>query len=243
MIVNAVPLLPGYRWHRTARIWRTPLLGEFSMGMTFRFTLRQLTRESNVDARAAARGVDRQHLAHFDQGTQRAILRLYRSSPPDEARRRRRAASASCDVPALVVWGTRDPYIPARFGRDYAAALPQARARRVPGRRALGVARPARHGRPRRRLPERRVSARGASRARRAAPRRSRCCDARRRGRSTALLAIAYLIARAAEPRPRRRQLSQPPVLAASASRSGTTAGTAATTCRPTRCSPRRSAR
>lgn len=29
-VINAVPLLPGYRWHRTARIWRTPLLGELS---------------------------------------------------------------------------------------------------------------------------------------------------------------------------------------------------------------------
>ena len=27
VIVNAVPFLPGYKWHRFARIWRTPLLG------------------------------------------------------------------------------------------------------------------------------------------------------------------------------------------------------------------------
>jgi len=26
-IVNAVPFLPGYTWHRTAKIWRTPGLG------------------------------------------------------------------------------------------------------------------------------------------------------------------------------------------------------------------------
>ncbi|MFZ0790816.1 MAG: alpha/beta fold hydrolase, partial [Chromatiaceae bacterium] len=30
VIINAVPLLPGYRWHRTARIWRTRGLGELS---------------------------------------------------------------------------------------------------------------------------------------------------------------------------------------------------------------------
>ena len=48
VIINAVPFLPGYQWHRTARIWRTRLLGELSIGMTVRFTLRQLTRESNV---------------------------------------------------------------------------------------------------------------------------------------------------------------------------------------------------
>ena len=87
VIINAVPLLPGYRWHRTARIWRTPLLGEFSMGMTFRFTLRQLTRESNATPGPLPEQWIDSTMAHFDQGTQRAILRLYRSSPPGEARR------------------------------------------------------------------------------------------------------------------------------------------------------------
>ena len=61
-------------------------------------------------------------LAHFDQGTQRAILRLYRSSPPD------RLAAAGRDLgrltcPALVVWGEHDPYIPPRFAAAYAQAL------------------------------------------------------------------------------------------------------------------------
>ena len=36
VIVNAVPFLPGYRWHRTARVWRTPGLGELAMGTTDR---------------------------------------------------------------------------------------------------------------------------------------------------------------------------------------------------------------
>jgi pimeloyl-ACP methyl ester carboxylesterase len=125
VIVNAVPLLPGYRWHRTARIWRTPLLGEFSMGMTFRFSMRQLTRESNVTPGPLPEQWIDSTMDHFDQGTQRAILRLYRSSPPA------RLAAAGAHLgelraPALVAWGTRDPYIPAHFGRDYAAALPEA---------------------------------------------------------------------------------------------------------------------
>ena len=29
-------------------------------------------------------------------------------------------------MPALVVWGMRDPYIPPSFGRAYAGALPNA---------------------------------------------------------------------------------------------------------------------
>jgi pimeloyl-ACP methyl ester carboxylesterase len=125
VIINAVPLLPGYRWHRTARIWRTPVLGELAMGTTNRFTLRLLTRESNVTPGPLPDEWIESTLATFDQGTQRAILRLYRSSPPE----RLAAAGARLGelrMPALVVWGTRDPYIPARFGRDYAQALPGA---------------------------------------------------------------------------------------------------------------------
>src|SRR5439155_881899 len=61
-------------------------------------------------------------LDHFDHGTQRAILRLYRSSPP-EALRRAGEHLGRLRMPALVLWGVRDPYIPARFGAAYAQAL------------------------------------------------------------------------------------------------------------------------
>ena len=64
-------------------------------------------------------------LAYFDQGTQRAILRLYRSSPP-EVLAAAGAGLGDLDVPALVIWGVKDPYIPASFARAYASALPRA---------------------------------------------------------------------------------------------------------------------
>jgi pimeloyl-ACP methyl ester carboxylesterase len=130
-IVNAVPFLPGYRWHRTARIWRTPLLGELAMGTTNRITLRFVSRESNVRPGPMPAEWQSSVLDHFDQGTQRAILRLYRSSPPQVL------AAAGADLgklamPALVAWGMRDPYIPARFGRAYAEALPSAELLELP---------------------------------------------------------------------------------------------------------------
>jgi pimeloyl-ACP methyl ester carboxylesterase len=60
---------------------------------------------------------------HLDRGTFEAILRLYRSAPEDRlAAAGARLGSMRC--PALVVWGMRDRYIPARFGAAYAAALP-----------------------------------------------------------------------------------------------------------------------
>jgi pimeloyl-ACP methyl ester carboxylesterase len=124
-IVNAVPFLAGYSWHRTAKIWRTPLLGELAMGTTTRFTARLASREANVTPGPLPDEWLDSVLAHLDQGTQRAILRLYRSSPSDVLA----AAGArlhTLTMPALVVWGMADPYIPSRFGAAYADALPNA---------------------------------------------------------------------------------------------------------------------
>jgi pimeloyl-ACP methyl ester carboxylesterase len=125
VIINAVPLLPGYRWHRTARIWRTVGLGELMMGTTNRFTLGVFSNESNVTPGPMPGSWIDSVMDHFDQGTQRAILRLYRSSP-SEVLEQAGARLSELRMPALVAWGTRDPYIPARFGGDYAAVLPDA---------------------------------------------------------------------------------------------------------------------
>jgi pimeloyl-ACP methyl ester carboxylesterase len=122
VVINAVPLLPGYRWHRTARIWRTPGLGELAMGTTNRFTTELLTRESNAKPGPMPPQWRESMLAEFDPGTQRAILRLYRSSPPERLAQAG-ARLGELDVPALVVWGMRDPYIPARFAGEYARVL------------------------------------------------------------------------------------------------------------------------
>jgi pimeloyl-ACP methyl ester carboxylesterase len=58
----------------------------------------------------------------LDFGTQRAILKLYRSVKPGTL-----AAAGErlgeIDSPALIVWGERDPYIPSRAAAQYAGAL------------------------------------------------------------------------------------------------------------------------
>jgi len=125
VVMDAVPFLPGYRWHPWARVWRTALLGELAMGFTSRRALRlarpRLPREV-VDAAAP----------HFDQGTQRAILRLYRAAPEDALAALGRDLHA-VGAPALVVWGERDPYVDPAFARAYADALPNARWSEVAG--------------------------------------------------------------------------------------------------------------
>ncbi len=123
VVTNAVPFLPGYRWHRTARIWRTPVLGELAMGATTRWTLKQSTRESNAKPGPLPDAWLGSVMAHMDQGTQRAILRLYRSSPSEVLAKAGEQLS-TLDMPALVVWGAKDPYIPTSFAEEYARVLP-----------------------------------------------------------------------------------------------------------------------
>jgi pimeloyl-ACP methyl ester carboxylesterase len=125
VVINAVPFLPGYRWHRTARIWRTPLLGELAMGATTRAVMRFSTREARPGRRPMPDAWLDTVFDHFDQGTQRAILRLYRNSPSDVLAAAG-ARLATLEMPALVVWGQADPYIPARFARAFADALADA---------------------------------------------------------------------------------------------------------------------
>ena len=87
-------------------------------------------------------------------------------------------------MPALVVWGMQDPYIPARFGRAYASALPHAELLELPDAghwpwldrpdvvdRLVGL--PARAGEPER-TPARSRGPRPATESPRAAPRRGR---------------------------------------------------------------------
>jgi pimeloyl-ACP methyl ester carboxylesterase len=131
VVMNAVPLLPGYRWHRTARLWRAPLLGELAMGATTRRVLRRGSREANATPGPLPDAWLDSVLDHFDQGTQRAILKLYRGAPPD-ALARAGLDLGRLELPALVVWGLRDPYIPARFAGEYARALPNAELLELP---------------------------------------------------------------------------------------------------------------
>jgi pimeloyl-ACP methyl ester carboxylesterase len=112
VLFTSVPLLPGYRWHRIARGWRTPLVGELMMGFATRWGFRRA-----LPAEIADRAWD-----DFDHGTQRAILKLYRSAPAEAlARAGRRLGELRC--PALILWPSDDPYIGAEFGQRYADAL------------------------------------------------------------------------------------------------------------------------
>ena len=113
VVIDAVPLLPGYRWHRWARIWRTRFAGEMSAGFMTPFVLR----------RALPGAIGASAADHFDVGTQRAMLRLYRSAPPEYLADAGRDLAALRDVPSAVIWGGDDPYLPTEFAHRYGEVL------------------------------------------------------------------------------------------------------------------------
>ena len=132
VIVNGLPLLPGYRWHWIARhVWRVPVVGELANLLTTRWALRLGSRPATPRPGGMPDQFIDMTWRHWGKGAWRPLLTLYRSATPSVLELAgRRLGHLGC--PALVVWGQRDPYIPARFGRAYAERLAQAELLELP---------------------------------------------------------------------------------------------------------------
>ena len=100
------------------------------MGATTRSVLRRVLNRGFVDTSALSTARFDAIWEQFDQGTQRAVLRLHRSASEGQLAR----AGAQLDalaMPALVIWGERDPWLPASLGERYGEALANARVSRI----------------------------------------------------------------------------------------------------------------
>jgi pimeloyl-ACP methyl ester carboxylesterase len=118
-------VLPGYRWHRLARIWRTPGLGELFQATATRGAFRRL-----LD-RGEPRGLPREFVDgmydHYDRRTRRAVLKLYRATDdPGALAAEYTALMRPRDVPALVIWGEHDAYLPASYAVRQREPFPSA---------------------------------------------------------------------------------------------------------------------
>lgn len=121
-----IGVMPGYRWHYLAKIWRMPLLGELFMATSSRSGFGLLLRHGNP-RRLPEAFIDRCY-RDFDAGTRRAVLRLYRATNPGGAQAGQLAAALRpLDRPALVVWGAHDPYLSVRWAKRQREVFPGAR--------------------------------------------------------------------------------------------------------------------
>jgi pimeloyl-ACP methyl ester carboxylesterase len=123
VVINAVPLLPGYRWHWIARwFWRRRLLGELFNLTASKPALRLISRQANVTPGPLPEEFIEMAWSAWPRGLRRPMLDLYRSGDPQRlAEAGRGLDSIAC--PSQVVWGVGDPYIDPSFGAAYAERL------------------------------------------------------------------------------------------------------------------------
>ena len=108
--INHPFFVSSYKWHTFARIWRVPLLGEYSMLTTtwpaFRSGLKNGSNGLTDDQL-------RKTYAMFTAGAKRMVLKLYRAVGPDEFKQWEPAMlKAVAQIPSLALWGEKDPWIP-----------------------------------------------------------------------------------------------------------------------------------
>jgi pimeloyl-ACP methyl ester carboxylesterase len=120
-----------YRWHRLARIWQTPVLGELFQATTTRRGFEFVLKHDNP--KLPQRHVD-EMWANTDAGTKRAILRLYRATrDPSGMAALMAPVWRRLDPPCCVVWGETDAYIPVEQAERQREVFPSAEVHVLPG--------------------------------------------------------------------------------------------------------------
>jgi pimeloyl-ACP methyl ester carboxylesterase len=125
-------VLIGYRWHKYARIWQTPLLGELFF-LTSTETLLRIALNADNPKPLPYEFAKRVH-SFADFGHARAVCRLYRACKPVDALSRALAPKLRViDPPTLVIWGEEDPFLPKEFAQKQRDVFPAAEVHLLPG--------------------------------------------------------------------------------------------------------------
>jgi pimeloyl-ACP methyl ester carboxylesterase len=123
--------LKGYRWHKFARIWQTPILGELFQLTTTRSMFEAAMNRDNPKPLPPA-FVDRV-MRYADWNHRRAVLALYRATRDTERYFGGLAPKLrELDRPACVVWGAADKYLPVRFAQQQLETFPRAEVHVLP---------------------------------------------------------------------------------------------------------------
>ena len=125
-------LLLDYKWHRMARIWQTPGLGETLNGLITRPVFRRLI--TGPEPRGLPPEFVDEMYSNLDRRTKAAVLRLYRDSKKiGKTSKRLVPPLAAADIPALVIWGASDSYLPTPLAERQKEAFPSAEIHILPG--------------------------------------------------------------------------------------------------------------
>jgi pimeloyl-ACP methyl ester carboxylesterase len=130
-LIDALPLMHEFDYGRVGKMWRVPGLGELAIGSVTRGVMNRTLNRAVVNQEIWTPERLRAIYDQFDQGTQRAVLRLHRTAGPQQL-----AAAGlelgELEMPSLVLWGEQDPWLAAGWADAYAERLPNANAQRLP---------------------------------------------------------------------------------------------------------------
>ncbi len=119
LVISNAPFSPDYNWHFMAKVWRTPLLGELSMltmnRMAFTLSMRQ-----------GSEKLSKEHIhnmnAQLSTEMKKMILKMYRALPVDSFKDwQPKLLEATSQIPTLILWGEKDPYLPGWLAESYGA--------------------------------------------------------------------------------------------------------------------------
>jgi pimeloyl-ACP methyl ester carboxylesterase len=123
------------QWPRILRLLRAPGVGELIMGATTKGVFARTMRHGSVLPEAWPEQRLSALWDQFDQGTQRAILRLVRSAAdrkPSGAGHNGNGGGYAALRP-VIIWGEEDPWYPPALADAFAARLPGATVERIAG--------------------------------------------------------------------------------------------------------------
>jgi pimeloyl-ACP methyl ester carboxylesterase len=125
-------VLIDYVPHPLAVVWATPVAGELQMASSTREGWRA-SFASNSPRGFPPGFVDRLY-DDYDRATRCAILRYYRSASQNfqTIGREQAAVLRPLDLPALVIWGQQDQYVPPQQAQNQRQAFPHARIEILP---------------------------------------------------------------------------------------------------------------
>jgi len=122
LLIDPAPPLGAPAWHGWARLWSRPVVGELAMGAMTRSMLARSLRGASVRREAWPEERIRELWEQFDQGTQRAVLRIHRWAR-EATLTKFENELPELHVPCLVLYGEQDTWSGGPAARTWARAL------------------------------------------------------------------------------------------------------------------------
>ena len=118
-------VLENYRWHRFARIWQMPVVGELAQLLSNSWVMRKSL--NRVNPKPLPRSFIDRIMRYADWGHKRAVLKLYRNSRNLNAAFPELVQPTGISlVPTCVIWGDGDIFLPVKYAEKQRKYFPNA---------------------------------------------------------------------------------------------------------------------